>query len=512
MTRLLTRHCLAILLGCAPLHAQAAADAVHALQEDKQLAAIRELEIDGGLITLVHRYPASTHTTLDGKAQDLPARTVVKISLNPVDGSDIDVEIWLPDPDEWNSLFLGVGNGGAAGRISPQSLTGPLTAGYAVATTDMGTAPNPESGIGNPEVWKDFGYRATHLMTVAAKKVIKAHFGKGPKLSYFNGGSTGGQQALQEAQRYPEDYDGIIAAIPAHARTPLHAYFLWNDQILRKRPFTREQEANVIAAGKEYMAGREAPPLAGKLISDPRCTPQEIESIIALALKKDPSLTEEHAEALRKLYDGPRHAKTGARIFDGIPIGSSLSASHGHLYLFRWAFGKEKRLEDINFGADIDTYTARLGPYLNAENPDLTAFAHRGGKLLMTSGTEDSIVPFQATLDYYERVIEHFGDIGEVRGFFRYFIIPGMAHGGGPSLTSTPNLLNVLRDWREKGITPDRLDGLRVRDGGKAIDVPVFPYPTKTGWDAETSQFKPVDGERRGVERIADAFLPAAKE
>ena len=118
----------------------------------------------------------------------------------------------------------------------------------------MGTAPNSDSGIGNPEVWKDFGFRATHLMTVAAKQVIRAYYGKEPELSYFSGGSTGGQQALQEAQRYPEDYDGIAAAVPAHCRTPLHAYFLWNDQILKKCPFTKAQEASVIAAANEYMA------------------------------------------------------------------------------------------------------------------------------------------------------------------------------------------------------------------------------------------------------------------
>lgn len=512
MNRFITRYALVFLLGGSALHAQASSSITAAQEEDRRLEPILELEIEGGMVTLAHRYPATTHTTVDGRTLELPARTVVKLFLNPEENSNIEVEIWLPDAGNWNSRFLGMGSGGASGRINSSSLIGPLMAGYAVATSDMGTAPNPDSGIDNPEVWKNFGYRATHLMTVTAKQVITAHYGQAPELSYFHGASTGGQQALQTAQRYPEDYDGIIAAIPAHCRTPLHAYFLWNDQILRECHFSAEQETSVISAGKEYMARRETPPLAGKLISDPRCSPQDIEAVISLAREKDPTLTEEHAAALRKLFDGPRHAVTGERIFNGIPLGSALRSAHGHLYLFRWAFGREKRLEDINFSTDIDSYTATLGPYLNADNPDLSAFRQRGGKLIMTSGTEDSTVPFHATLDYYERVVEHFGDLTEVRSFFRYFLIPGMAHGGGSAIATVPGMLHVLRDWREKGITPDRIDGLRIHSDDGDIPVPLYPYPAKLGWDQEKEQFKAIDGERGGVERISDAFLPAARE
>jgi feruloyl esterase len=383
--------------------------------------------------------------------------------------------------------------------------------GYAVATTDMGTAPNADSGVGNPEVWKDFGYRATHLMTVAAKQILIAHYGKAPEFSYFNGGSTGGQQGLQEAQRYPEDYDGIITAIPAHCRTPLHAYFLWNDQILKKTPFTKEQEAAVIAAGTEHMAARETPPIAGKFVSDPRNTPEDREAVIALARQKDPTLTSAHADALRQLFDGPKHSVTGERIFNGIPFGSSVSAAHGHLYLFKWVFGANKKFEDINFGADMDAYTAALGPYLNAENPDLNAFEKRGGKIIMTSGSVDSIVPTHATLDYYERVIAHFGSLDKTQSFFRFYIIPGMAHGGGPGIYHTPNLLDVVRAWREKGIVPDMLQGKRVVSGKTELEMPLYPYPSKTGWDATTSRFTRIDGPRGGVDRVAARFRPAAK-
>jgi feruloyl esterase len=485
---------IALFFGCLPAHAQDSNTAAPSATD--RLAVLRTLKIDAATITEVD--PAPPTATVPNPS---PSRTVVKLVLNPAKGSNINVEISLPDAQHWNTRLLALGNGGAAGHINSAGLVGPTASGYAVATTDMGTAPNSDSGIHNPEVWKDFGFRATHLMTVAAKQVIGAYYGKEPEYSYFSGGSTGGQQALQEAQRYPGDYDGIVATVPAHCRTPLHAYFLWNDQILKKCPFTKSQEDNVIAAGNDYMAKREIPPIAGKFVSDPRCTSQDIEAVIGLALQKDPSLTQDHAAALRKLFDGPKHAVTGERIFNGIPFGSALSAAHGHLYLFQWVFG-----------ADIDTYTAALGPYLNAENPDLSAFEKRGGKLIMTVGSADSVVPYHATVDYYERVIEHFGSLAKVQSFFLFYLVPGLSHGGGPGMNQPPSLTEVVRNWREKGIRPDFLQGRRVVDGKTEWEMPLYPYPQKTGWDASTSTYQPADGPRGGIDRVADRFRPSAAE
>ena len=477
------------------------------------LEAIRGLKIENGTLVLVERDASPTLTTADKRTVgNLPPRTIVKLVLHPAKGSNINVEMWLPDPGKWNSRLLGLGNGGAAGRINSGSLSGPLAGGYAVVTTDMGTSPNADSGIGNPEVWKDFGFRATHLTTVAAKQILKAYYGKDADHSYFNGGSTGGQQALQEAQRYPEDYDGIVANIPAHCRTPLHAYFLWNDQILSKFPFTKAQQNAVIAAGNEYMAARETPKTAGKMVSDPRCDSADIEAVIALAMRKDPTLTKEHAEALRKLFDGPRHAVTGERIFCGIPFGSSFDIAHGNLYLFKWVFGADKNLAEINFGADIDQYTAALGPYLNAENADLTAFEKRGGKMIMMSGSADSCVPYHASLDYYERVAERLGTIEKVRSFFRFYIVPGMSHGPGPGINSLPSALDLVIQWREKGDAPEMIRGRRVVNGTTELDMPLYPYPAKTGWDADAGQFKRVEGRRGGVERVAARFRPPAAD
>jgi len=480
------------------------------------IAAIKALKIDRGAITKVERDASPTATFCGHLNNHVPPRTVVRIVLNPAKGSNINVEITLPDPGDWSGRLLGTGNGGPAGGITDGLWM--MTFGWAVVTTDMGTAPNPhigvespeQAGIGNQEVWKDFGFRATHLMTVVAKQVIKAYYGREPDHSYFFGGSTGGQQGYQEAQRYPDDYDGIIANVPAHCRVPLHAYFLWNDQILRKCPFTQSQQDNVIAAGKDYMASRELTPMtAGKMVSDPRHDSKDIDGVIALAMQKDSTLTKEHAEALRKLFDGPRHAVTGERIFGGIPFGASFDIARGYLYLFHWVFGAGKTLDEMNFGEDIDRYIAALGPYLNAENPDLSPFEKHGGKMITLVGTADSCVPFHSTFDYYERVVESLGGIEKVRQFYRLYVVPGMSHGVPFGI---PEMLDHIVKWREKGIAPDVIHGLCVANGKTSMDMPLYPYPAKTGWDAASDSFKPVDGPRGGVERVAARFRPPAVE
>ena len=475
------------------------------------LPALKALKIDSAETVVEHSDgPTSLDLPKGGSLKNLPPHAVVKMVLHPAKGSNIRVEVWLPEAEKWNGRFIGLGNGGSAGSINPGSLAGLMANGYAAATTDMGTAPNADSGVGNQEVWKDFGYRSTHLMTVYGKQAVKAFYGKEPAQSYFNGGSTGGQQALGEAQRYPEDYDGIIANVPAHCRTPLHAYFLWNDQILHKCAFTDAQKKNILQAGNEYMAAREIPLTAGKLVSDPRCDMKDIEAVIKLARSKDATLTDAHAEALRKLFDGPRHAVTGERIFCGIPFGSSFDIAHGHLYLFKWVFGAARDTNDINFGQDMDAYTAALAPYLNAENADLSAFNKRGGKLIMISGSADSVVPYTASLDYYERVIEQAGSLEKAQAFIKFYVIPGMSHGPGPGINKLPNMLDLVIQWREKGTAPDQIQGQRIVDGKTEMDMPLYPYPSKTGWEA--GKFKRVEGPRGGVDRIAERFRPAAKE
>lgn len=394
-------------------------------------------------------------------ATNVPPRTIVRLNLHPASSSNIRVEIWLPDAGNWNGRFLGLGSGGMAGYMLDKLAFVPaLRQGYAVAYSDLGTT---VSGVGNPEVWKDFGHRATHLTAVTGKEITKSFYGRAPEFSYFQGGSTGGQQALSLAQRYPGDYDGIIAGVPAHSRTALHAYFIWNEQVFAECPFTDAQQAAVIKAGFDALASRAPKELAGRTIANPILQPGDIDAVIALAMQYDASLTPAHAAALRKLLDGPRRADTGEKIFDGIPLGATLWSGKDHFYPFRWSLGADFEFRKFNFADDYERYHATLSPDLDAENTDLEPFKMRGGKLLMYSGAVDQIVPFHATLGYYNRVSERQGGREGIREFFRYWIIPGMGHGwGGPFTNRGPDWLALLRDWREKGAAPGDIQVRRI--------------------------------------------------
>lgn len=397
-------------------------------------------------------------------------------TLSPSPRSNIRCRILLPD--DWNGRLVGVGNGGAGGGLNTRGLAGYAACGYATVTTDLGTAPNPRiAGCGNPDVVADFGHRATHLMTLEAKARVAARYGRPPKRSYFFGESTGGQQAFSLAQRHPEDYDGIIAGVPAHSRTALHAYFLWNWQHTRDadgRPlFTPAQEQAYKAAALAHFAGRETFPHArGRFISDPRWDAADRRAVVEGAQRLDPSITDAQAEALRALQDGPVHAVTGKRLFDGIPPAADFAPACSNLFLFNWVFGPDVDYRAIDFAGDIDRYFAELADDLDADDPNLDAFRARGGKMVVYSGTQDSCVPYHATLDYYQRLVSRVGSLEETQKFCRYYLLPGRNHMGGPGVQELCGTLEAVRIWSEKGRAPAFL-GVSCTEGYK---VPLAPF------------------------------------
>lgn len=399
-----------------------------------------------------------------------------RIVLEPAKGSRIRIQLVLPD--DWNGRFVGIGSGGYAGTLNERPLAEYASKGYAAATTDLGTAPDPRiAGFGNPEVIRDFGHRATHLMTLEAKSRIRQKYGRDPKTSYFIGASTGGQQAFSLAQRHPDDYDGILAGVPAHSRTALHAYFLWNYQHLYRPDgtalFTKEQEASYHAAALEHFSQRETfPRAAGRFISDPRWREGDKEAVLERAVRRDSSLTREHLEALRAVQDGPVHARTGKRIFNGIPPCGKFKPASGNLFLFDWAFGPGTDAFGLDFGEDYDRYAALFAPDLDADNPDLSAFKAHGGKLIAYSGTADSCVPYAATLAYFRQVARLQGTEEAMRDFCLYYLLPGREHMGGPGVQELYRAFDALRLWREKGKRPALL-GVSCTGGYK---IPVDPF------------------------------------
>jgi len=448
----------------------------------------------------------------------------VTMILHPTVQSNITVMMYLPEPEAWNGKFLGTGNGGFAGSIAEGGLINGIGRGYATANTDMGTTPNPDDCIGLPEVWVDYGYRATHMMTVVGKQLTTYFYGKAPQYSYFAGGSTGGQQGFSEAQRYPEDYDGIVSLSPAFDRIRLHSFFIWNWQQLHGRlhaTFTPDQaekwkDSIVKIYGKICGSNDQDAFLAypGGVKENPMDNPALQEAI-------EEQLTEGQKEALRHIYNGPKDPVTGEHFIAPFLPGSETQMlslvdmsnkdafAHGYFYPFRWIWGKDFDFMKFDFHKDLQEAINQLSPILDATNTDLRAFKDRGGKLLVVGGSVDAIIPYTGFLNYYHKVIAEQGGLEETKGFFRFFLMPGFSHtvgGIGVQEVGMMGLAEVPRDpehdalcalekWVEQGVAPERLLGTHFEKGSSGLEFEyarpsyVYPYVAKyTGGDPNNPQ------------------------
>lgn len=428
---------------------------------------------------------------------------VVAVAM-PAPGSRIVIQGALPARGDWNGKVLASGNGGFAGTLDPIDAT-PLKFGYAVASMDMGTSPAGvgfNGGVGRPEVVKDFGYRATHEMAVLLKALAARYYGQAPRRAYYAGCSTGGQQGLQSAQRYPGDFDGVIAGAPAHNRTHLHIMFnqrwaaardprthlspeqvkLWADEVSRQC-----LPDNVTGPGDPYMAN----PMACR--ASPRkllCKPGQAEASC---------LTEPQVRTLEILYDGLRNPRTHKLISPGFPRGiegqlGRFLGSSGEFDMTRWVFGPDWDINSFDYDKDVDRVDAQLAPITNAMNSDLSAFAARGGKLIMFHGLEDTAISYLDSLDYYDRIAAK----GRRKdAFARLFLAPGMSHcagGRGPSLfgqypglmTGDPDtdLITALDRWVDQGVAPARVIASPLPKSAKGSGArPLCPYPQAAKYD-----------------------------
>jgi feruloyl esterase len=430
-------------------------------------------------------------------AGGLPAYCRVVSVSRPGPGSRIVIETLLPVRASWNGKLYASGNGGFAGALQPNATAPVLKFGYAAAAMDMGTYPSGvgfNGGVMGPDVLKDFGYRATHELAAVPKALAARYYGEAPRRAYYSGCSTGGQQGLQAAQRYPDDFDGIIAGAPAHNRTHLHIMFnqrwdaasnpatrlspaqvkLWSDEVNRQC-----LPGNVTAPGDAFMAS----PLQCK--AAPRkllCKPGQ-----------DPAacLTEPQVRTLEVLYDGLRNRRTGELISPGFPRGvegqlGRFLGSSGEFDITRWVFGPDWDRATFDYDRDVDRVDAKLASTLNAMNPDLSRFAGRGGKLIMFHGLEDTAISPFDTLDYFDRITAK----GRPKSdFASLFLAPGMEHcfgGRGPSvfgqapqvMTGEPDtdIMAALDLWVEKGVAPSRIDASTFRTP-TPLARPLCPYP-----------------------------------
>src|SRR2546425_2665065 len=409
---------------------------------------------------------------------NIPAHCRVQVTLKPTSDSLIHMELWLPTQG-WNGKFMGVGNGGFAGSI--QGLTNEmpdaLRRGYATAGTDTGhQEPGGDWAIGHPEKMIDFAYRSTHEMTLKAKAIVKAFYERPAQYSYFKGCSTGGRMALMEAQRYPDDYDGIIAGSLANRH--IH---MWTAGVARSVELSRHPEGN-LTADKAAVVNRlitnTCDVLKEGFLNDPRQCTVDFSKLLCAAGKDDDScLTAAQLRTVNTFYGGVKNA-TGELIFSGQALGNPIPALPGTnrppgsvFDIVRIAFN-DPNLDWQKFDLDRDMpIIDKAVGYVDAVNPDLGAFKKRGGKLLLTHGWADTGITPENTIWYYDSVLDKMGT--SQSDWMRLFMAPGMGHcGGGPGV-NTFDSIGTLEKWVEKGIAPDQMMGI----GAQGFTRPMCPYP-----------------------------------
>ena len=412
----------------------------------------------------------------------------VAATLTPTSDSDIKIEIWLPAPGTtaWNGKYQAVGNGGWAGVISYSDMAEALQAGYATASTDTGHVGGRGTfALGHPEKLVDFAWRSEHEMTAKAKKVIEAFYGSGPKLSYWNGCSTGGRQGLKAAQMFPEDYDGIIAGAPAN-RT---AISLWIADAVLREPARYIPPAKYPVIHQAALVACDAGDgLKDGLIDDPRQC--RFDPTVLLCKEGDgPScLTAPQVAAARQIYSNAVNPRTKQELFASLVPGSELgwgaqAAGPEPTAMtydqYRYVVFKDPNWDWKTFDFDKDVVKGDLPENLimNATNPDMRAFFSRGGKLILYHGWSDSLVPPPNTIKYYEQVVAHMGGAAKATEHVRLFMAPGMGHCSGGEGPDTFDKVKALEDWVERGKVPARVEASHSTNGRVDRTRPLCAYP-----------------------------------
>jgi feruloyl esterase len=447
----------------------------------------------------------------------LPEFCRVTGSITPSADSDIRFELWLPTRN-WNGRFLQTGNGGAAGSIVYETLADPLARGYAVANTDTGH--QGEQGdftwaVNHPERLIDYQYRAVHELTLVGKALTTAWYGRPPARAYWNGCSAGGRQGLKEAQRFPDDYDAIVAGAPASNWSALMAL-----SIIVERNLTGADVLSVDKLGllkEAAIAACDAQDgVVDRVIGRPAACRFDPASLQCRAGHADACLSATEVAAAKRIYagvvDGAGRAllagpgpgsETQWAIFASPQFRFSIGSSY-----FRHVVARDPAWTPASFDVDVDLARAEAldAGAANAMDPDLSAFVARGGKLLTYHGTADGLIPYANSIDYHDRVVAHGADT--VQEHFALYLVPGMAHCGGGDGASAIDWLGALEAWDATGQAPSSIRGTHHPPAVSANDVtkpftrPICRYPqwpayTGIGDESDATNWSCVDADER---------------
>lgn len=437
----------------------------------------------------------------------------VVVEAAPSADSSIKIEVWMPT-EGWNGRFRGQGNGGFAGEIDYRRLGLAVQQKYASAATDTGHAAGGTDArwaLSHPEKVIDFGYRAIHEMTQTAKTVITAFYGNSAQHSYFDNCSNGGRQALMEAQRFPQDYDGIISGAPANYWTHLLTKALADSQATTVDRASYIPASKIPALARAVNSACDAQDgVTDGVLNDPRQCKFDPAVLLCKSEESNECLTGPQIATLKKLYEGPHDAK-GALIFPGyLPgaeegdggwglwitgraPGQSLMFAFGTGYFSNMVYEKaDWDYKGTKVGDGLIAAERKTGKILNATDSNLAAFKARGGKLILYHGWNDAAISALNTINYYKAVESKMGQ-KETDAFSRLYMVPGLQHcGGGPGANSfgqlgmgapdpKQNMEVALEEWVEKGTAPSAIVATKYVDDepskGVKFTRPLCPYP-----------------------------------
>jgi feruloyl esterase len=431
------------------------------------------------------------------KLSGLPAFCRVLVRLTPTADSDIHTEVWLP-MEQWNGKLLAVGSGGWGGTIAYSSLAEALLRHYATTATDEGhTVSTGAFAVHHPEKFIDFAYRSEHEMTVHAKLILAAFYGKPAGIAYWNGCSGGGREGLQLAHRYPEDFNGIIAGDPATFRRNTWALSLAKKSLIdpatfipaEKYPMVHQAVLNACDALDGLQDG---------LIDDPRACRFDPAVRQCTGADNASCLTAPQVKTARAVLS-PVTTSDGTQVFPRLTPGTELrwgrligGPEPADLFedYFRYVLHQDPGWRWRNFDLDRDAALAARSAALIEPDPDLRAFTAGGGKLLLYQGWADQQVAPEAVIEYFDAVrttpVDRSSSV-------RLFMAPGMAHCSGGEGPNVFDKIDVLERWNEQGIAPDRIVAVHKTNGKEDRSRPLCPYPQvaryngKGSIDADTS-------------------------
>jgi feruloyl esterase len=459
-------------------------------------ANLAAMTMPGTVVTSATAVAAGPFSANTSSPREFPAFCRVLALAKPVMDSEIHIEVWLPTAQAWNGKFLGTGNGGYSGDLGYAEMERALKLGYAVAGSDTGhSGGDLKFAIGHPEKMEDWGWRAVHVMTQSAKLIVRSYYARFARQSYFTGCSTGGHQALMEAQRFPEDYDGIVAGDPGNNRVRLNVDFFsaWLATNVTAQPPLPASKLSMI--NKAAVAACDAADgIKDGLISSPLTCRFDPATLRCPGADGPECLTDSQVKAVRSVYAGPANPRNGERLVPGWLPGSETGWSGyfvgqrepARLDFWRYWVFNDPNWEFRTFDFDADTaYADGRMAFLTAVNPDLAAFQARNGKLLLYHGWADPVSPPEDTVGYLERVQRTSGGEARASTFVRLFMAPGMGHcGGGPGPNSF-DALAALDGWVTSNRPPDKMIASHSTNGVVDRTRPLCPYPQVAVWDGK---------------------------